>query len=99
MQLVNQIREDWYLLNESCYGLHELIVPLDNWVYLLGNLLELSRPSLRLTRTDVRILHLCCLGVRLKLFHFVGLIGVSKKATRKLLEEVLEDTDILPAVL
>lgn len=74
-------------------------MPFDDWIDLLIDLLKLSCPCLRLTRRDMRVLHLRCLGVRLELVHFVGLICVaSEETTGKLLKQVMQDTDILAAV-
>ena len=94
LQFFDKSWQDRYFLDRLCDGLHDLIVPLNNRQDLFLDILQLSRPCLRLTRTNVGILHLSRRGICLKLIGFSSLVLTAKEATGDLVQEILQHARI-----
>jgi hypothetical protein len=78
LYVFDEIWQDWDLLD--CFGdfLHDLIVPLNSWVDILGHLLHLASEGLWLTRGDMYLGHLCSCRVDLQLVRLASLVFAAK---------------------
>lgn len=78
LDLFNKVRKNGDLVNSFSNLLHDFVMPLDDGVDFLGNLLHLARESLRLTWRNMRLGHLCSYGIGLQLICFSSLVAAAK---------------------
>lgn len=96
LELLNEFGQNWNLVDSRRDALHDVVVELDDRVDLLHDIVNLPCEGLRFLGTDVHVLHVRSVGVRLELVRFTSWViaSTAKDAWGNLLEDVLEQRSI-----
>lgn len=99
LELLDDLGQDGNLLKSGRDTLHDFIVELDGWHYLLEDILDVDGELLGLTGRDGSVLHLSLSCIGLELVDALTLVLVAKDAVRDLVEKISEHAGVCLASL